>query len=311
MVILLGKNLWTENELEAKLYESEEDKALPKEIKEKVLKSVIVLLVVVNRKENFAIRCYLKPLDDHSNVYLYTQREKHGDHIEHAVYIIGKYGACPAAVRIIPCFAKKNGGQSIVSMMAYSCFPNLGAIIGVGAACGVENKVQMCDILVSRNIILYNEAKYLKGAEAITISASTFLSELFQHVVRWPNIAINSRLEDNGMERPKIEYGEVLCGPYLIDEIKIKKELIQKIASEIIGIEIEGAHLFATSQATNAHTIIVKAVCDFGDGKTKEEFRMTAALLSADCVNKVLDNPQLPDVLFDNKGKAICTCVFT
>ena len=65
---------------------------------------------------------------------------------------------------------------------------------------------------------------------------------------------------------------------------------------------MEGAYLFAAVQDTNAHTIIVKAVCDFGDGSAQEKFHSTAALLAADCVNKILDNPQLPELLDQKKG---------
>ena len=296
----IGESLWTEKELQDKFEENEEEICLPKDIKEEVLKSITVLLVVVNKKEILATRHYLKPLDGHTRVYQYSQCVKHRNRTEYAVYQIGKYGACPAAIRTIPRFSKKNGGGSIVPMMAYSCFPNLGAIIGVGVACGVESKVQMCDVLVSQNIINYDEVRSEKGARAEIISASGFLSELFQQAVRWPDITIKNRLQENGMEKPAIVPGKILSGPYLIDENK--RELIENFASEVIGIVMEGAYLFAAIQDTNAHTIIVKAVCDFGDGSAQEKFHPTAALLAADCVNKILDNPQLPELLDQKKG---------
>ena len=163
----VGETLWTEKELQDKFEENEEEICLPKHIKEEVLKSVTVLLVVVNKKESLAICCYLKPLDGHTRVYQYAQRVDHLQrHTEYAVYQIGKYGACPAAIRTNPCFYDVNGGGSIVPMMAYSCFPNLAAIIGVGVACGVERKMQMCDVLVSQNIINYMIKKSLKGGRS-------------------------------------------------------------------------------------------------------------------------------------------------
>ena len=296
----VGEGLWTEEDLQDKFEENEEEICLPKDITEEVLKRVTVLLVVVDKKENLATRCYLKPLDGHTCVYQYSQCVKHANRTEYAVYQIGKYGACPAAIRTIPRFSKKNGGGSIVPMMAYSCFPNLGAIIGVGVACGIERKVQMCDVLVSQNIINYDKEKFEKGAGAEIINTSGFLSELFQQAVKWPDITIKNRLKENGMNRPAIVPGKILSGPYLIDENK--RELIEKFASEVIGIEMEGAYLFAAIQDTNAHTIIVKAVCDFGDGSAQEKFHPTAALLAADCVNKILDNPQLPELLDQKKG---------
>ena len=306
-LFILGESLWTEKELQDKFEESEEEICLPKDIKEEVLKNVTVLLVVVNKKEILATRCYLKPLDGHTRVYQYSQSVDHGNRTEYAIYQIGKYGACPAAIRTIPRFSKKNGGGSIVPMMAYNCFPNLGAIIGVGVACGVERKVQMCDVLVSQEIINYDKVKSEKGAGA-EISASAYLSELFQQAVKWPDITIKNRLKENGMERPMIVPGKILSGPYLIDENK--KELIEKFSSEVIGIEMEGAYLFAAIQDTNAHTIIVKAVCDFGDGSVQEKFHPTAALLAADCVNKILDNPGLPELLDQKKGIHVYTYVY-
>ena len=103
------------------------------------------------------------------------------------------------------------------------------------------------------------------------------------------------------MERPAIVPGMILSGPYLISDTKNKKELIKKFASEVVGIKMEGAYLFAAVQDTHAHTIIVKSVCDFGDGSAQEKFHPTAALLAADCVNKILDNPQLPELLDQKK----------
>ena len=268
-----------------------------------------MLLVVVNKKEDLATRCYLKPLDGHTNVYLHMQGVKHANHSEYAIYQIGKYGACPAAIRIVPTISKKNGGGSIIPMMAYNCFPNLGAIIGVGVACGVERKVQMCDVLVSQHIINYDKEKFEKGTEAEILNASAFLSELFQQIVKWPDITIKNRLKENGMEMPSIIPGKILSGPYLIDDTKNKKELIEKFASEVIGIEMEGAYLFAEIQDSNAHTIIVKAVCDFGDGSAQEKFHPTAAVLAADYVNKILDNPQLLELLDQKKGINACIYV--
>ena len=297
----VDESLWTEKELQDKFEENEEEICLPKDIKEEVLESINVLLVVVNKKESLATRCYLKPLDGHTHVYQYSQCAKHENRTEYAVYQIGKYGACPTAIRTVPCFSDVNGGGSIVPMMAYSCFPNLGAIIGVGVACGVKRKVQMCDVLVSQNIINYDKEKG-PGAE---ISASSFLTELFQQTVRWPDITIKNRLKENGMKRPAIVPGKILSGPYLISDAKNKKELVKKFASEVIGIEMEGAYLFAAVQDTNAHTIIVKAVCDFGDGSAQEKFHPTAALLAADCVSKILDNPQLPELLDRKTGNQL------
>jgi len=269
---------------------------------------------MVNNKENLATHCYLKPLDGHEKVYLFSQCIKRRDlPTEYAIYHIGKYGACTTAVRVIPPGSDVYDGSNTIPMMAYNCFPNLGAVIGVGVAHGVEKRVKICDVLVSEKVMNYHKAGLQEGANLSEseISASTYLKELFCQAMKWPNDEIKKRLEENDVARPAIKLGKILSGPQLNNDAETKKDLIKTFAPEIIGIEMEGAYLFAGTQQTNAHTIIVKAVCDFGDGNTHEEFQSTAALLAADCVNKFLSNPQLPEILDDRKGLHIHNSVHT
>jgi len=285
--------------------EKGESITLPRNIKREVLESVVVLLVTVNDKENLAAHCYLKPLDGHEKVYLVTQCIKRRNlPNEYAIYHIGKYGACLTAVRIIPPGSDMYDGSNTIPMMAYNCFPNLGAVIGVGVAHGVKNRVKICDVLVSERVMNYHKAGLQEGTtlSESEISASAYLKELFCQAMNWPTDEIKKRLEENNVARPAIKLGKILCGPQLNSDTEIKKKLIKTFAPEIIGMEMEGAYLFAGTQQTNAHTIIVKEVCDFGDENTPEQFQSTAALLAADCVNKFLSNPQLPEILDGRKG---------
>ena len=48
--------------------------------------------------------------------------------------------------------------------------------------------------------------------------------------------------------------------------------------------------------------IIVKAVCDFGDGKKNKDFQPTAALLAASCVKRYFDDPQVLEMLDRTPG---------
>ena len=47
--------------------------------------------------------------------------------------MIGKYGACPAAITYVP-----HGFEVLISTLANQRFPNLCAIVSVGVACGIE-----------------------------------------------------------------------------------------------------------------------------------------------------------------------------
>ena len=296
MIIFNLDHLWTQDDLEQNVSATQDAITLPKDIEMDVLKSIMVLLVTVDKiNEASATRSYLQPLDGHECIYKFYQG---GQKAKVIVYYIGKYGACQAAIRNIPPRIAHDN-TSCVSMMADQCFPNLGGIISVGVACGIEGKVKICDILVSSKIINYDEVRkkfgeYSPREEAIAVSSQ--FNTLFTQPVQWPSDAIKKRLNDNGHHTPYVKSGVILSGPYLVDPI-MKKTLAKNFAHEAIGIEMDGAHLFIANQHIGANTIIVKAVCDFGDGRNVKMYQPTAALLAADLVHKCLSNPQASEVL--------------
>jgi len=304
----LVDKLWTEGELEEAVCEQEVDQ-LPDDRKEELLAQIVVLLVTVNEKENDATRFYLKPLDGQAKILLFQELVWYGGHQkDYAIYHIGKYGCCPAAVRKIKPGSTVQGGASFVPSMAFNCFKNLGAIIGVGVACGVEKKAKMCDILISNKVTNYDKGR-IQSTGALprgeNILASAYLCELFGMRMKWLSCEMQTRLADAGFkEMPKIKFGEILSGPYLIDDAAVKAKKIQSFAPEAVGIEMEAAYLFAATQGTMTNTIIVKAVCDFGDGHKTKEFQPTAAMLAAHCVHAYLDNPKVPSMLSAARGKS-------
>ena len=63
----------------------------------------------------------------------------------------------------------------------------------------------------------------------------------------------------------------MICGNIYLKSFRCPFLLIngfvRNFAYDAIGIEMDGANLFAQNQHITIHTITVKAVCDFGDGK--------------------------------------------
>lgn len=278
------------------------DIPLPANIEEQVLQTVVVLLVTVSEEENLAVHCYLKPLDDHNNVFKFSKYNEIST--ECTLYYIGKYGACPAAIRNIPVLEMHGGAMTEFIMMACQCFPNLSAVIAVGVAYGVENKVNLCDVLVSSSVRNYY-GKMILQEEATPPSnmqnTSPYLGKLFRKPVEWPNESIKNRLEDSGIGWPKIHSGTMLSGSYITDDPEIEN-LIKSFASEIIGVEVEATNLMVATQQTNLQAIIVKAVCDYGNGNKLETYQPTAALLAADCVSTFLSHSKVPKKLKQIKG---------
>ena len=286
--ILYLDDLWTQDDLEQIMLTKKKDFPLPEDIETEVLKGIMVLLVTVNLDESLATRSYLQPLDGHETIYSFSQ----GEQQPNVIYYIGKYGACPSAIRYIPPEFELHGNNNTVPMMAEQCFPNLSAIISVGVAFGIEGEVKLCDVLVSSEVLNYYETKdklasYSPSAESIVVSSQ--LSKLFAQPDQWPNESIIKRLNDNGEQIPDVKSGLILSGPNL-DDLAMKS-LVSLFTHEIIGIEMGGANLFLTNQETTAHAIIVKAVCDFGDRKSNKTYQPTAALLAADFVDKCLSDP--------------------
>ena len=272
-----------------------------------MLQKVVVLLLTVNKNEALATRNYLEAFDERGDIYEFTNRVVFGGGkvSHHAIYYIGKFGACPAAITTVPPGSEVRGGTVTAPMMAYETFCNIGAIIGVGVACGVKEKVKMCDILVSTQIVNYDQGRAQQGgieSRGTKLNASPYLRDLFNKDVTWPNDSIKQRLTGSKMGIPEIERGVILSGPYLIDDQTFQDMLVQGFACKAIGIEMEGAYLFATTQGTATNVIIVKAVCDFGDGNKHKMYQPTAALLAADFVHMILSDPQVPDMIKDNKG---------
>ena len=98
---------------------------------------------------------YLEPLKGHNDIFTYHHRLDSLHSTNTAIYYLGQYRACTAAISKIDPGSALRTGVSFALNLAYHCFPNLGAIIGVGVACVVEGKSRMCDVLVSSKVVNY------------------------------------------------------------------------------------------------------------------------------------------------------------
>ena len=290
--------LWTEDDLYDMGYGKKAISDMP-EAQINILDEVLLLLLTVNKNEDNAALCYLDPLPGHTVIYRYWQKDVAGEHRQFASYLIGAYGKCPAAVRKIRPGAEI-GGATTAPTLAFKCFKKLSAIIGMGVACGVEKKTKFCDVLIAEKVNNYDQARLEEGgplSRGFALPTSDLLYQIFGQQIMWPAGEIKEWLDKCKMKRPRIKQGIILSGPYLIDDKKTKKELIQNFASEAIGIEMEAAYLFRAAQQVRTHMTIVKAVCDFGDGKKHKLFQPTAALLAANCVKTYFDNDATVEML--------------
>ena len=275
-------NLWTQHDLQEMSLNCVPI-PLPENTRDEVLQSITVLLVSTNISETLATRSYLQSLDGHEGIYKFDQCGKP------VIYFIGKYGACPAAITNVP-----HDFEVSISTLANQCFPNLCAIVSVGVACGIEGKVQMCGVLVSSQVVNFDEVPADQISKEKTFFVSPWLKQLFLQPAHWPDDTIRERLINSNMPMPNVMSGVILSGPTNHFDNPAMNSIVTNLSGEAIGIEMQRAYHF-TKDTVNA--IIVKAVCDFRDGKDNEMYQPTAALLAADLVYVCLSDHQASEKL--------------
>jgi nucleoside phosphorylase/tetratricopeptide (TPR) repeat protein len=164
------------------------------------------------------------------------------------------------------------------------------AVIMVGIAFGVNaEKQQIGDILISKQLMLYESQRVgtqdgkdrviPRGARA---DASTWLLDRFRNA-------------DLTWEGQTARFGLVLSGEKLVDNLELRQELLD-LESEAIGGEMEGAGLYVACQDSKVDWILVKAICDWADGKKaqdKDERQRLAAHNAASFVLHALQQAPL------------------
>ena len=264
--------------------------------------TIQILLVTANETEYSAALTFLSPLVGYDTLLKYHHGNSRIN--KNAVYIFGKFGNFYAAVHRMT----KQGpaaAQDVVTVAA-DCFDNLNAIFAVGVACGVEGKSKMLDVLVSKSISVYTAARISTSSDdeyeienrgSINMPVSSFLQTYFDQLPKWPGKdSIASRL----LKKPTQHLGNILSGNYLIDHAKFKQQLLKSFAYDAIGIEMEGAGLIQDYPDTKYKIMVIKAVCDFGDGKKDKTYQPTAAMLAVECLKHCIGySPHLPQKLAD------------
>lgn len=147
-------------------------------------------------------------------------------------------------------------------------------VLMIGIAFGAnEEKQQIGDVLVSERIATYDPQRV--GKDAVKSRgkegpASSLLLDRFKSVTGWDF--------KQGDRVPEIISGTVLSGETLVDNLEYKGELLEA-HPEAIGGEMEGAGIYAACDGKNNQWILVKGICDYGDGKkgeNKEEYQHIA-----------------------------------
>ncbi|ACE93453.1 hypothetical protein RHECIAT_PA0000107 (plasmid) [Rhizobium etli CIAT 652] len=156
-------------------------------------------------------------------------------------------------------------------------------VIMVGIAFGMdESKYPIGTVLVSRQVLGYELQRVGtdKQGDALVISrgprtdASPMLVSLIEAAASVWNDA-------------EVKIGLLLSGDKLVDNLDFREKLQEVASGEAIGGEMEGIGLVVALAEKPTHWVIVKAVCDWADGKKSEEKKARQALAAKNAVSLV------------------------
>lgn len=160
------------------------------------------------------------------------------------------------------------GAQQTVDKAIRALKP--GAVIAVGLAFGVdEDKQSIGEILVSKQICLYDLQR--RGEEIVVRGdrphASTRLINYF------------ASFAQTNWSGDRVSPGLLLTGEKLVDNFDYREQL-RKLEVESIGGEMEAGGVYTACHEHKVDWIVIKAICDWGDGhkaENKDEHQAKAA----------------------------------
>ncbi len=193
-----------------------------------------------------------------------------------ATYYLGALG--PHGVALTMCRMGGAGLGSSHAAVAAACAtwaPR--AVVMVGIAFGKDPaKQRVGDVLVSSQIISYEEQRI--GARTDfrgpIVDATQTLVDRFRNVVGW------AFLRGDGTACA-YKVGPVLSGEKLVDDAAWKAALFAQFP-QALGGEMEGRGLYTAATEAGVAWILVKAICDWGDGTKHDADQPLAAAAAAD-----------------------------
>ncbi|MGF1487784.1 MAG: hypothetical protein ACFBSE_11900, partial [Prochloraceae cyanobacterium] len=247
---------------------------------ERIKQEIDVVLITATQVELLAVAKFLTPLSTQTKILLvYSGPE---------TYYIGKFGAWKAIVTKCRMGAIGEGSVILATDQAQRLWKPR-AIIMVGIAFGKDpNKHKIGDVLVASQIISYEQQRVGETETGITKivqrgsipPSNTTLLNRFENVPNWQFTRPDGSFA-------QIIVGPVLSGEKLVDNSQFKAQLFKDFP-QAIGGEMEGAGLCAASGRVGTAWILVKSICDWGDGQKHKKHQPLAAAAAADLVHHVL-----------------------
>ena len=173
-------------------------------------------------------------------------------------------------------------------------FPNATMVLGIGVCMGIKHKLG--DVLVGEMIQLEETPKVRRGNLQLVgpcYEAKQKMRNIFCGTTDWNNFKCTDVPEgSDAMARiSKAFSGCILSSPILLDDFSIKHGL-ESVTQPLIGVEMEGWVLFKYTEKDfpKIKSLIIKGICDYGDGKKSKDWQLTAAKAAVDYARFKLEN---------------------
>lgn len=180
------------------------------------------------------------------------------------------------------------GGSTLTVSAALSDWPQIKAVIMVGICFGFdESKQQIGDVVVSSSIKNYETRRVGEKQEiprGDTYQADRCLLNAFNNLKQtWEYTGADNQTK-------RLIFGEFVSGEQLVDNLGARNKLLAETPEAKAG-EMEGNGLVASCVDNNKPWILVKAICDYGDGNkgvNKRQRQSIAAASAANCCAQAL-----------------------
>jgi nucleoside phosphorylase len=203
-------------------------------------------------------------------------------------YFVGRFGELNAVMTKCRMGSAGPGSATLAADQAQRIWRPR-AIIMVGIAFGKDQtKQQYADVLVASEVIFYEQQRVGVGEiiqRGIIPPSNPTLLNRFDNAVGWNFIRPDGA-------KAACRLGPILSGEKLVDDLEFKASLFRTFP-QAIGGEMEGAGLCAAAIRSSVPWILVKAICDWGDGKKRNKHQPLAAAAAVSLVHHVLSQPDV------------------
>jgi nucleoside phosphorylase len=238
-----------------------------------VSKTNIVFMTVtaIERKQFFV---HLKPLPNYDAIVKINGKPQ-----TYHIGVFGKYIVAHTQCKMGS--VGRDSSQNVTNDTISEIKPSYIVMTGIAFGLKKKNKT-LGDVIVSERIIPYEVARISKETtdwRGDSIRSGVTLFSRFENAIEW-------QVKGTKRKTPyKIHPGSVLSGEKLVDRKEFVK-ILEDTFPKAVGGEMEGAGVSSVCDRKAKEWIVVKGICDWGEGKGGKHQKM-AAKTSTDLAHHV------------------------